>query len=474
MQRNGDAEKRRCAFLCFFATKRCANGSTGARFSDPYCMARILIIDDDKPFREALAESVREFGHDVVEASDAHEAFKHIENADVAFLYLKMPGISGIDFLREAKPVIPVIVLTAFADSSNTIEAIRLGAFDHLTKPIGRTDLQRVVAAALQKPTISRSGSAPTSDDDLIGFRPGMREVQKKIGVATSGEVTVLIEGETGTGKELVARAIRHSDRSRSPFVPVNCAAIPRELLESELFGHVKGAFTGAIQPRQGKFREADGGTLFLDEIGDMPLEMQAKILRVLQDKVVAPVGGQSSYNVNIRIVAATHQDLAKKVQDGAFRQDLYFRLNVLNIRLPALRERGSDVLLLAEHFLRRFTSSPKSLSAAAAKRLLEHQWPGNVRELENVIRSSSLAVRGVVIDARDLQIAATACRAESRTDDLLELDFHSAVSQFEKLLLEKALKTADGNRAEAARLLNIHRQLLYAKLKEHGMLEAE
>jgi two-component system, NtrC family, response regulator len=434
-------------------------------------MARILIIDDDKSFREALAESVRDFGHDVVETGSPQEAFKLIENADVAFLDLKMPNMSGIDFLREAKPSVPVIVLTAFADSSNTIEAIRLGAFDHLTKPIGRTDLQRVLAAALQKPPITRSGDLSPSEDDLIGFSPSMREVQKKIGVATSGEVTVLIEGETGSGKELVARAIhRHSDRSKARFVPVNCAAIPRELLESELFGHVKGAFTGAIQPRLGKFREADGGTLFLDEIGDMPLEMQAKILRVLQDKVVAPVGGQSSYRVDVRIVAATHQDLAKKVQDGTFRQDLYFRLNVLNIPLPALRERGSDILLLAEYFLRRFTSPPKSLSTAAAKCLLQHLWPGNVRELENVIRSSSLAVRGAVIDARDLQIAPTESRGETPLDDLLELDFHSAVSQFEKLLLEKALKKAGGNRAEAARLLNIHRQLLYAKLKEHGM----
>jgi DNA-binding NtrC family response regulator len=438
-------------------------------------MARILIIDDDKPFREALAESVRDFGHDVVEASDPLEAFKLIKNADVAFLDLKMPNMSGTEFLRETKPAIPVIVLTAFADSSNTIEAIRLGAFDHLTKPIGRIDLQRVLTAALQKPTIIGSGDLPPSDDDLIGFSSSMREVQKKIGIATSGEVTVLVEGETGTGKELVARAIhRHSDRSKGPFVPVNCAAIPRELLESELFGHVKGAFTGAIQPRSGKFREADRGTLFLDEIGDMPLEMQAKILRVLQDNMVAPVGGQSSYKVDARIVAATHQDLAKKVQEGTFRQDLYFRLNVLNIRLPALRERGSDILLLAEHFLQRFTSPVKSLSAAAAKRLLEHSWPGNVRELENVTRSSSLAVRGMVIDARDLQIGAMEPRVETSTDDLLELDFHSAVSQFEKLLLENALKKAGGNRAEAARFLNIHRQLLYAKLKEHGISGSE
>jgi len=324
-------------------------------------MARILIIDDDKSFREALAESVRDFGHDVVEASGAQEAFKLISSVDAAFLDLKMPGMSGIEFLREAKPLAPVIVLTAFADSSNTIEAIKLGAFDHLTKPIGRSDLQRVLAEALKKPQITPGGDTLPSSDDLIGFSSGMREVQKKIGVAASGEVTVLIEGETGTGKELVARAIhRYSDRGECPFIAVNCAAIPRELLESELFGHVKGAFSGAFQPRAGKFREADGGTLFLDEIGDMPLEMQAKILRVLQDKVVTPVGGQSSYQVSIRILAATHQDLGKKIQDGNFRQDLYFRLNALNIRLPALRERGSDILLLAEYFLGQSTSPPK------------------------------------------------------------------------------------------------------------------
>jgi two-component system NtrC family response regulator len=205
-----------------------------------------------------------------------------------------------------------------------------------------------------------------------------------------------------------------------------------------------------------------------------MSPEMQAKILRALQDKVVTPVGGQSSHQVNIRVVAATHQDLAKKVQDGGFRQDLYFRLNALSIRLPALRERGSDILLLAEHFLRQSTSPTKSLSAAAAKLLLEHSWPGNIHELENVIRSSSLAVRGAVIDANDLQMAVAESHSESPINELFELDFHSAVSRFEKLLLEKALKKADGNRAEAARLLNIHRQLLYAKLKEHGISEPE
>jgi DNA-binding NtrC family response regulator len=438
-------------------------------------MARILIIDDDKSFREALGESVRDFGHDVVEASDAQEAFKLIGHVDAAFLDLRMPGISGIEFLREAKPIIPVIVLTAFADSSNTIEAMRLGAFDHLTKPIGRADLQQVLAEVLKKSQIAPRGDFLPSGDGPIGFSPGMREVQKRIGIAASGEVTVLIEGETGTGKELVARAIhRFGDRNKGPFVAVNCAAIPHELLESELFGHAKGAFSGAFQARAGKFREADGGTLFLDEIGDMPMEMQAKILRVLQDKVITPVGGQSSHQVNIRILAATHQDLGKKIRDGSFRHDLYFRLNVLNIRLPPLRERGKDILLLAQLFLERSTSPPKSLGASAAKLLSEHSWPGNVRELENIIRSSSLAVRGGVIDASDLQMAVTDRPSGTQIEELLELDFHSAVSRFEKLLLIKTLRKTNGNRAEAARLLNMHRQLLYAKLKEHGISESE
>ena len=434
-------------------------------------MARILIVDDDDAFRKALSESIRDLGHQVIQAKQAREALDQIDSADVTFLDLRMPGMTGIEFLRDARPTTPVIVLTAFADSSNTIEAIKLGAFDHLTKPVGREDLKRVLAEALKRPQISEGSGTPQTVDDLIGFSSGMREVQKRIGLAASGNITVLIQGETGTGKELVARAIhRHSDRATRPFVAVNCAAIPRELMESELFGHVKGAFTGAIQPRPGKFREANGGTLFLDEIGDMNLEMQAKILRVLQDKIVSPVGGQSSQQVDVRIVAATHQDLPKKIQQGHFRQDLFFRLNVLSILLPPLRERGSDIVLLAEHFLRFASDPPKSLSATAAKQLLERAWPGNVRELENTMRAAALAVRGSIIDAADLQLKPTASDSDYQLEQLLQLDYHSAISRLEKLLLERALSRAKGNRAEAARLLNIHRQLLYTKLKEHGL----
>jgi len=255
--------------------------------------------------------------------------------------------------------------------------------------------------------------------------------------------------------------------------VAVNGAAIPRELLESELFGHVRGAFTGALAARPGRFREADGGTLFLDEIGDMTPEMQAKVLRVLQDKMVAPLGGQSVQRVDVRIVAATHRNLAEKVEQGSFRKDLFFRINALTIELPPLRERGADILILAEHFLRGPGRLGASLSAAAAKKLLEHSWPGNVRELENTVRAASLAVRGPVIDAEDvpLQVPGQVSGLPTAVQPAdADLDFHAAVHRLEKHLLQRALAKSQGNRAEAARLLNIHRQLLYAKLREHNL----
>jgi len=364
---------------------------------------------------------------------------------------------------------VPVVILTAFADSANTIEAMKLGAFDHLTKPVGRDDVQAVLARALSRPRTLAPAHAPAGGDELIGASAAMREVQKLIGLAAASDATILIQGETGTGKELVARAIhRHSARSVKPFVAVNCAAIPVELLESELFGHVRGAFTGAIFQRAGRFKEADHSTLFLDEIGDMTLPMQAKILRVLQDRVVTPVGGSAALRVDVRIVAATHHDLIANVRDGKFREDLFYRVNVLAIRLPPLRERGSDILALAEFFLQRMPS-PKKLSAAAAKALLEFPWPGNVRELENLMQSASLVVRGEVIDAGDLKLGEAIAPADS-LEELLHLDLPSAVARLEKMLLQRALQATGGNRAEAARKLGIRRQLLYAKLKEHGL----
>ncbi len=442
-------------------------------------MSKILIIDDDEAFSAGLTETVTDFGHEALTAASRETALKLVEGDGIAliFLDLRMPGLGGLEVLRELKDDsefrdIPVVILTAFADSGNTIEAMKLGAFDHLTKPVGREDVKILLERALARPRAMAKVPrlAECEAGELIGSSPAMREVQKRIGLAASSrDATVLIVGETGTGKELVARAIhRHSARAAKPFVAVNCVAIPADLLESELFGHVRGAFTGALQPRAGRFREADSGTLFLDEIGDMSLPMQAKMLRVLQDRLVMPVGGSSAQQLDVRIVAATLHDLPGLVQEGKFREDLFYRLNVFRIALPPLRERGSDVLALAEHFLHQ-SQTPKKLSTSAAKALLEHPWPGNVRELENLMRNLSLTVRRLVIDRNDLQFAHAASAADSM-EDLLQLDYHSAISRLEKALLQRALQAAGGNRTEAARRLGINRQLLYCKLKEHGL----
>jgi DNA-binding NtrC family response regulator len=442
-------------------------------------MSKILIIDDDAAFSAGLAETVTDLGHEALTAATGEVGLKRIEGDGITlvFLDLRMPGLDGLEVLKRLKEniehgEIPVIILTAFADSANTIEAMRLGAFDHLTKPVARNDIKAVLERALARPSpMGRSAPSPAGESgEMIGSSPRMREVQKRIGLAASNrDATILILGETGTGKELVARAIhRHSERAEKPFVPVNCAAIPADLLESELFGHVRGAFTGAVQPRMGRFKEADGGTLFLDEIGDMSLPMQAKILRVLEDRLVMPVGGSSAQKVDVRIVAATLRDLVGLVHEGKFREDLFYRLNVFPIALPPLRARGSDILALAEHFLQQ-SQNPKRLSTAAAKILLEHPWPGNVRELENLMRSLILSVRGPVISRNDLQLSQAPAFAES-IEELLQLDFHSAVARLEKTLLQRALQASGGNRTEAARRLGINRQLLYSKLEEHGL----
>jgi len=441
-------------------------------------MSKILIVEDDAGFASGLAEAVRDFGYEPVITSSGEDALARFDELAPAlvFLDLRLGGMHGLEALRALKSMsnqagTPVVILTAFADAANTIEAMKLGAFDHLIKPIGRDDIRSVLCRALARPRTFVGKVGIADADELVGSSPAMRGVQKFIGIAASSDATVLVLGETGTGKELVAHAIhQHSERARRPFVPLNCAAIPAELLESELFGHVRGAFTGAVQARPGRFREADGGTLFLDEIGDMTPAMQAKMLRALQDRTITPVGVSTAQQVDVRVIAATQHDLATRVREEKFREDLFYRLNVLRIELPPLRERGSDILLLAEHFLRRaLPDAPKKLGANAAKALLEHGWPGNVRELENLMRGLSLTVRGSVIDRHDLNFETTAA-PEATMNELLTLDLPAATARLEKMLLQKALRDAEGNRAEAARRLGIRRQLLYSKLKEHGL----
>jgi len=457
-------------------------------------MANILLVDDDAGFRGGLAETLGDLKHHAVEVDSGERAIQLLSGAkpnadtefDLVFLDLRMPGMDGLETLRRLRMQqgcreFPVVVLTAHADTDNTIEAMKLGAFDHLTKPISRDQICEVLERGLSRP---RERPAPAghagspSANHLIGASRPMREVHKLIGLAAPTDATVLIHGETGTGKEEIARALhRHGSRAAGPFVPVNCAAIPADLLESELFGHVRGAFTGAVNARGGKFKEANGGTLFLDEIGDMPLVMQAKILRVLQDREVTPVGGRESQPIDVRVVAATHRDLIAMVHEGGFREDLFYRLNVVRITAPPLRERGSDILALAEYFLWEMApdgSPGKRLTPSAAQALLAHPWPGNVRELRNLMEQATVTVRNSVIDREDLAILPAFPASQDTLDSLLALPYAEAMGRLEKLLLDRALRASGGNRAEAARRLGIRRQLLYARIKEAGSADHE
>jgi DNA-binding NtrC family response regulator len=443
-------------------------------------MTVVLIVDDEEALRDGLAETVRDLGYHSVVASSGREALTVAAQSkpDAVLLDLRLSDIDGLQVLTRLrnevdKAKLPVAIITAYATAANTIEAMRLGAFDHLTKPVGRDDL----ASLLERMLRSRAAKAmqPASvvedgiSDALIGSSSSMREVQKTIGLVADSDATVLITGDTGTGKEVVARTIhRVGARAAGGFMALNCAAIPPDLLESELFGHVKGAFTGAVLERKGAFREADGGTLFLDEIGDMDLAMQAKILRAIQERAVTPVGGRPQ-KIDVRIVAATHRDLEQWVKQGRFREDLFYRLCVVPIELQPLRKRPDDIPPLAEHFLALVSSPQKLLSTEAMQRLTIHAWPGNVRELRNAMERVAVMCRSDIVTASDLDFLATASSHDADgNDDAGNLS--SAVEQLERRMIAEALAESKGNRAEAARRLGIHRQLLHAKAEKYRL----
>jgi DNA-binding NtrC family response regulator len=440
-------------------------------------MTVILIVDDEKNLRDGLSEAVCDLGYQALVAASGREALTVAEanKPDAVLLDLRMPDMDGLQVLTRLRAAanganVPVAIITAYATAANTIEAMRLGAFDHLTKPIGREDLASLLTRMIRSSaTKLLAADPPEADESLIGSSRSMREVQKTIGLVADSDATVLITGETGTGKEVVARTIhRVGARSSGPFMALNCAAIPPDLIESELFGHVKGAFTGAILERKGSFREASGGTLFLDEIGDMDLAMQAKILRTIQERVVTPVGGKPQ-KVDVRIVAATHRDLEQWVKQGRFREDLFYRLNVVPIELQPLRKRIPDILPLAEHFLALASSPKKHLSDEAGERLTGHAWPGNVRELRNAMERVAVLCRSDIVAASDLDfLTVSAATTRENGDDDSHLS--SAVEKLERRLIAEALTESKGNRAEAARRLGIHRQLLHAKAEKYGL----
>jgi two-component system NtrC family response regulator len=450
-------------------------------------MARILIVDDDASFRESLAETVSSLGHETVMAADGAQGLSFLRHGgiDCIFLDFRLPDMSGMEVLRAMKPPPagggpPVIMLTAYTSVDNTIEAMKLGAFEHLAKPIGRQAVEGALASALASHATATPQTGARNEEEFVARSERMRETVKLIGRAAASDATVLITGETGSGKEIVARALyRHSARASRPFVPVNCAAIPHELLESELFGHVRGAFTGATASRTGIFQQADGGTLLLDEIGDMNADLQAKLLRVLAEGVIVPLGAERPVAVNVRLLAATHRDLAQQVANGKFREDLFYRLNVINIHVSPLRERREDIIALAEYFLALASDPPKSLSAKARHSLETHGWPGNVRELRNVIERATILARGPSINAEDLGLADPAANAvvahalsaaAPRQQHPPVEDLPTALAQLEEAMIRAALGGTGGNRAEAARRLGIRRQLLYTKLRQYGI----
>ena len=466
-------------------------------------MSRILVADDESSIRFVLRETLEGGGHEVVEAVDGAEARRLLANEriDFAFLDIRMPGASGLELLDELSargtdsPV--VVIMTAQNTFENAIEAMKRGAFDYVTKPFDLAQIEAVVAKALRQRELRsevaslrrRVGDVFRAGEALIGYTPAMVETYKTIGRVAQTEAAVLIRGESGTGKELVARAIHyHSRRHEGVFVAVNMSAMPSELIEAELFGHEKGAFTGAINARAGRFRDARGGTLLLDEVGDLPPNLQAKLLRVLQEREVTPVGGDRPVPIDVRILAATHQDLETAIEEGRFREDLYFRLNVVPLHVCPLRERVEDIPALVHHFVERFSSElgvPRRWPSERALELLARQpWPGNVRELENVVKRALVLASGDVIDADDVRKATDASRGiDTDWTHLARREFARSlggepsgeengpywefVHRLERGIIQEAMAGSGGNQIQAARALGINRNTLRKKLAE-------
>ena len=453
-------------------------------------MMKILVVDDEKNLRESLVELIESEGFAAEAAGDGAEALLKIRAANYAciFLDVRMPRMDGLQLLAKLREEnltkTPVVVVSAFGDSERTIEAMRLGAFDYITKPLDIDEilqtLKRAVAQFSQaNETVSENSSIvkiASGKVSIIGSSRAMREVFKQIGRVAATDATVLITGESGTGKELVARAIHeYSTRKNAPFVAVNCGALPENLIESELFGYEKGAFTGAVGQKKGRFETANGGTLLLDEIGEMPLGAQVKLLRALQERKFERVGGTQVVSVNVRVIAATNKNLPDEIIEKNFREDLFYRLNVVSINLPLLRERLADIPQLAEFFLDKAIEKHrlphKNIAISAMRALVNYDFAGNVRELENIIERAAVAsgVSSVILPDHIFQNAVQNVAVKSfENADWLDLPFKEAVAKLEKALIEKALREAGGNRSEAARKLNINRRLLYDKIEEH------
>jgi DNA-binding NtrC family response regulator len=461
-------------------------------------MKRILIADDKASMREMLTQAMEAKGFDVVAVPDGNAALEQAEaGVDLVITDLRMPGKDGVEVLGGVKRISPeteVIVMTAFGTVENAVEAMRLGAFDYILKPFSIDELELKVDRALDRGRLASEVQYLKEEDarrtgPMIGEGEVMRAVQKLIDKVAASASPVLVLGESGTGKELVAREIhRRSARSGGPFVAVNCAALSEGVLESELFGHEKGAFTGAMTGRKGRFELADGGTLFLDEIGELPAAVQVKLLRVLQDTEFERVGGNKTIRVDTRIVAATHKDLKKAIPKGEFREDLYYRLNVISIELPPLRDRREDIPALAEHFLARYArelAKPARMSAEVLDRLIHYRWPGNIRELQNVLERAVVLCEGEQLTVADLpreilEPAGTPAPEPAPSAALVEAtepgspehptDLTARLDALEKAIILEALQKFRWNQTKVAAALGLKRSSLQYKMKKHGL----
>jgi two-component system nitrogen regulation response regulator GlnG len=459
-------------------------------------MKPVWVVDDDRSIRWVFEKALGREGIPFRTFGSAQDALAALESEAPQVLVsdIRMPGTSGLELLQAVKaqhPNLPVIIMTAYSDLESAVAAFQGGAFEYLPKPFDVDQAVELIRRALDESLREEAGEeAPATTPEILGQAPSMQEVFRAIGRLSQSNATVLITGESGSGKELVARALhRHSPRSTKPFVAINAAAMPKDLLESELFGHERGAFTGAQQMRRGRFEQAEGGTLFLDEIGDMPFDLQTRLLRVLSDGHFYRVGGHQPLKANVRVIAATHQDLEARVREGLFREDLYHRLNVIRLRLPPLAERREDVPLLARHFLaksgRELGIEPKRLSDDAMAFLAAYDWPGNVRQLENVCHWLTVMAPGQSIELADLPPELreeTARSPETDWSAALAREVERALVRgegglmdsmtrtFERILISKALAHTGGRRIEAAQLLGIGRNTITRKIAELGI----
>src|SRR5688572_1930106 len=449
--------------------------------------ASVLIVDDEAGVRTALSGVLRDEGYQVEAVESGEACLDRVTRVpyDVIVLDIWLPGLDGLatlERLRQRHVDAPVVMISGHGNIESAVRAIKMGAFDFVEKPLSLEKTVLVIGNAVRQRRLEAENRALRAHVDrrlaMVGESYVMQQLREQIAMAAPTNGRVLIHGENGTGKELVARSVHSLSRRRGgPFIEVNCAAIPEELIESELFGHMKGAFTGALSDRRGKFELADGGTLFLDEIGDMSLKTQAKVLRALQEQIVEPVGGSASVKVDVRVIAATNKDLPTEIRGGRFREDLYFRLNVIPIFVPPLRDRDSDIPLLAEHFMadfaREYGRRVKRLDAGATTGLRSYRWPGNVRELRNVIERLMIMVPGDTIHFSDLAFLEGAGVATTVPEGEPAAPLHEARERFERDYILRALAAQHGNISRTAEVLGVERSNLYRKMKAFGIVPA-